>query len=288
MWCKEKLYKIKNLNNCMKFYSSFVSSFVSSVSIFFVSLFCMGVVSAQTFQVSAYYSPLPNQNAYVSGSYAVDLKMNGNGTHGADGTPVYVGMISAPSKYAYGTKIFIPGLGVGTVHDRGGAIYSAKGYDRLDIWMGYGDEGRKRALQWGRQMVEGSIVASDTKEGFVFGGVVVKDKNMQEVSPEQPVANEYFSTNLWLHINNDVYIKEEIKKIQAFLGSKQTGYYGHRTEKFVFDFQVAHGIVSSMNDFGAGTWGPKTRSAANAEIEKQKKQEGREVSEVSTFEAVRK
>jgi len=275
----------------MKFYSSFVSSVVSSVSVFFVSLFCVGVVSAQTFQVSAYYSPLPNQHAYVSGSYAVDLRMNGNGTHGADGIPVYVGMISAPSKYAYGTKIFIPGLGVGTVHDRGGAIYTTKGYDRLDIWMGYGDEGRKRALQWGRQIVEGKIVASNTKDGFVFGGTVVEP--VAEPVVGEIVANEYFSTNLWLHIHNDAYIKEEIKKIQAFLGSKQTGYYGHRTEKFVFDFQVAHGIVSSMNDFGAGTWGPKTRSAANAEIEKQEKAQQEEqkvgdVSEISTFEAVRK
>ena len=123
------------------------------LSIFASLLFFTILTYAQQFEVSAYYSPLPNQEKYVCGSYEEDLKMNGDGEYGADGTPVYVGMISAPTKYSFGTKIFIPGLGVGTVHDRGGAIYSSKGYDRLDIWMGYGDEGRKRALRWGRRRV---------------------------------------------------------------------------------------------------------------------------------------
>ena len=167
----------------MKFYSSFVSS----VSVLFVSLFFANIASAQTFQISAYYSPLAGQNSYVSGSYAADLRMNGNGTHGADGTAVYVGMISAPSKYDFGTKIFIPGLGIGTVHDRGGAIYSTKGYDRLDIWMGYGDDGRKRALQWGRQMVDGEIVSSDLKEGFIFNGEVIN----YSIESAELVTNEF-------------------------------------------------------------------------------------------------
>jgi len=233
-----------------------LSGFFSAVTFL---LFFGSSALAQTFQVSAYYSPLPNQEAYVSGSYANDLRMNGNGTHGADGTPVYVGMISAPSRYAFGTKIFIPGLGVGTVHDRGGAIYATKNYHRLDIWMGYGDDGRKRALQWGRQMVEGEIVASNTKEGFVFDGEV---KSPAAVS-ESVVNDEEFNMNLWLHISNDGHTKNEIKKIQNFLGSRPTGYYGNRTAKFVLDFQLKHNIVRSPSSIGAGTWGPKTRKVAN-------------------------
>ncbi len=260
--------------------------------VLFFSTICVGSVSAQTFQVSAYYSPLPNQYAYVSGSYAQDLRMNGNGTHGADGTAVYVGMISAPSKYSFGTKIYIPGLGVGTVHDRGGVIYSTKGYDRLDIWMGYGDEGRIRALKWGRQMVEGEIVDVNTQEGFVFDGVVVTDENKN-------ISVDYFRTNLWLSIQNTGEIKKEIKKIQEFLGSRQTGYYGGRTQKFVLDFQLQYGIVHSSSDVGAGTWGPKTRKVANR-IFQERKEERKEGGilgeieksntgvEVSTSENVRK
>lgn len=92
------------------------------------------------FIVTAYYSPLPDQSFYLRGSYEADLKLNGNGTHGASGKPVYPGMLAGPKTYAFGTKVYLEGLGVGTVDDRGGAIVSSgsRGYDadRLDIWMG--------------------------------------------------------------------------------------------------------------------------------------------------------
>ena len=79
----------------------------------------------QTFIISAYYSPLPDQRVYFRGSYDADRRLNGNGTNGADGTQVYPGMLAAPKSYAFGTKLEIPGLGVGTIHDRGGAIVDA-------------------------------------------------------------------------------------------------------------------------------------------------------------------
>src|SRR5690606_35949985 len=59
----------------------------------------------QTFVTTAYYSPLPNQSYYVTGSYHWDKVLNGNGTHGASGTPVFEGMIAAPSSYAFGTQV---------------------------------------------------------------------------------------------------------------------------------------------------------------------------------------
>ncbi len=58
----------------------------------------------QNFIITAYYSPLQGQEHYVTGSYAGDIYLNGNGTNGADGTEVYPGMIAAPKKYAFGTK----------------------------------------------------------------------------------------------------------------------------------------------------------------------------------------
>lgn len=96
------------------------------------------------FIVTAYYSPLPDQSFYLKGSYEADLRLNGNGTHGASGKAVYIGMLAGPKTYAFGTKVYLEGLGVGTVDDRGGAIVSSgsRGYDadRLDIWMGQGEE----------------------------------------------------------------------------------------------------------------------------------------------------
>ncbi len=39
----------------------------------------------KTFIVTAYYSPLPDQSFYLKGSYEADIRLNGNGTHGASG-----------------------------------------------------------------------------------------------------------------------------------------------------------------------------------------------------------
>ncbi len=112
------------------------------------------------FVVTAYYSPLPNQCCYVKGSYEADRILNGNGTHGASGRPVYPGMIAAPASYAFGTRVELPELGmVGTVADRGGAIVEKEGYDRLDIWMGEGEEGLARALAFGVRRVKGRVHA---------------------------------------------------------------------------------------------------------------------------------
>lgn len=78
----------------------------------------------KTFIATAYYTPLPGQNSYYRGSYEADKELNGEGIQASDGTPVFVGMIAAPKNYAFGTKIAIDGLGVVSVHDRGGSIGS--------------------------------------------------------------------------------------------------------------------------------------------------------------------
>jgi peptidoglycan hydrolase-like protein with peptidoglycan-binding domain/3D (Asp-Asp-Asp) domain-containing protein len=76
--------------------------------------------------------------------------MNGEGIKGADGTPVYPGMLAAPASFAFGTRIELPGLGVGAVHDRGGAIIELDhNVVRIDVWMGEGEEGLARALAFG-------------------------------------------------------------------------------------------------------------------------------------------
>lgn len=111
------------------------------------------------FVLTAYYSPLPGQCCYVKGGLVADKVLNGNGTHGADGTPVYVGMVAAPPSYAFGTKVQVPGLGVLEVHDRGGAIQLLDGGNihRIDVWVGYGEEGLARALSFGVKRVRGTV-----------------------------------------------------------------------------------------------------------------------------------
>lgn len=103
------------------------------------------VVKTYTCVVSAYYSPLKGQKRYTTGSYAGDIALNGRGTNGASGRPVFPGMIAAPKHIPFGTKIDIEGMGVHEVADRGGAI---KG-NRIDVWYGRGDEALDKALKWG-------------------------------------------------------------------------------------------------------------------------------------------
>ncbi len=111
--------------------------------------------------VTAYYSPLPRQCAYVMGDLASDIYLNGRGTNGADGTPVYPGMAAAPPTYPFGTRLVLPGIGSFTVHDRGSAIQEGTGASlqvhRLDLWVGTGEEGLSRALEFGVQRMRAVV-----------------------------------------------------------------------------------------------------------------------------------
>jgi len=58
------------------------------------------------------------------------------------------GTIAADTRYyPFGTRMYIPGYGWGTVEDRGGAI---KGRNRIDIFY----NSHREALQWGRRNVQ--------------------------------------------------------------------------------------------------------------------------------------
>ncbi len=118
----------------------------------------------QDFVITAYYSPLPGQCCYVKGGEVADKILNGNGTNGADGTEVKPGMLAAPSSYKFGTRIVLPGIGIGTVHDRGGAIIENGATHRLDVWAGHGEEGLARALAFGVQRVRGTVYPKGSQQ----------------------------------------------------------------------------------------------------------------------------
>lgn len=224
----------------------------------------------QVFTISAYYSPLEGQGHYVTGTYEGDIRLNGNGTNGADGTPVYPGMVAAPSVYEFGTKMYIPGIGIVAIHDRGGAIVSgdaeAGTYDRLDIWMGYGDIGLERALNWGMRDIEVTIYGIDDtlSEEIYLEGYSDTEKFIKTVV----AAPDLFSTDLWYGDNSD-----DIKRLQEYLAildylnSKITGYYDDATMEAVFNFQVDSGILDDWEDLGAGHFGINTRFAMDKAME---------------------
>lgn len=211
----------------------------------------------QNFVISAYYSPLPNQRVYFRGSFEADKRLNGNGTNGADGTQVYPGMIAAPKSYPFGMKIEIPGMGVGAIHDRGGAIVEAgkraiATYDRLDVWMGRGEEGLARALQWGVRTVTAKVYPAShlIAESFTL-----------------PAMNPVFVADLQSgDSGDDVQRLQEELKTYGYYRRPVDGFFNSETAKALLGYQLARRIVSSANDAGAGILGPQSRESLNAEI----------------------
>ena len=191
-------------------------------------------VPQQTFIATAYYSPLPNQTKYYLGNYAADLRLNGGGTHSADGIPVYAGMIAAPSGYAFGTKIALDGLGVVSVHDRGGAIVKAEdgshAYDRIDIWMGEGDAGLERTIAWGRREILGSIVSQDTPVSLELETIIERAPRSIDIATKKLALLGYTTENTPI-------------------------------EKAIERFQLDYKVIASTQDPGTGNYGPKTQAA---------------------------
>ncbi|MFH1012351.1 MAG: peptidoglycan-binding protein [Candidatus Peregrinibacteria bacterium] len=234
------------------------------------------------FLVTAYYSPQPGQRFYITGTYQGDIRLNGRGTNGADGTEVYVGMLAAPSTYPFGTRIRLPGLGVGEVHDRGGAIIARADYDRIDIWMGAGEEGLARALNWGAQFVDGEVYfAPDQVEpGLSFHTVstALSESLVARLENRTKLSNSYV-----LEQTAEEATPEQLKDLQTamtlfgFYNGPIDGQLTEQTEKSILLFQLSEGIIKDEKEAGAGHFGPTTRGVlkerlARYDVEAEKEQ----------------
>jgi len=252
----------------------------------------------KTFTISAYYSPLPCQSRYVTGSYESDIYLNGSGVNGADGTAVYAGMIAAPGSYTFGTKMYIPGIGITAVHDRGGAILASNGedgvYDRLDIWMGYGDTGLQRALNWGKRTLDvtvyginDALMENVSLDGYTDTEEVPNDCVVEEYVPvgetietpesieipetietpetiEETIYEDSLDVNLSLGDEGQeiLALQTELNKLNFYKGELH-GIYDDVTEHAVFKFQQSQYLVGDEDSLGAGIFGSKTRDRLN-------------------------
>lgn len=252
-------------------------------------------VYTKTFTISAYYSPLPCQEKYTTGTYKGDIRLNGNGTNGADGTPVYPGMVAAPKSYDFGTKMYIPGVGTVAIHDRGGAIVEHSGengvYDRLDIWMGYGDIGLQRALNWGKRNVDvtvygvnAAIAEEITLANYSSSEAYPQECTYEEREPEIYDATEHIpeptvpkiedelgielsdTLSTYLQIGSQgaavSSLQSELTQLNYYKGGI-TGNFDELTQHAVYKFQQSQGIIADSTELGAGVFGPKTRDRLN-------------------------
>jgi hypothetical protein len=207
----------------------------------------------QDFIVTAYYSPLPNQSFYLKWNYEAEKILNGEWTHGASGKPVFVGMIAAPKTYNFGTRIDFDGLWVGIVEDRWGAIVNAwergHSYDRIDIWMGSGESGLRRAMVWGKRRVSGTFTTDTTIPLLNFRDI---DTGKIDLSNYNTVTN----------ISTSGYLSSEVLAQFSDLGYAVEG---SDSRSMLISFQKDHDIIKNVSSDGAWVYGPRTKSTLQSE-----------------------
>lgn len=215
------------------------------------------------FIVSSYYSPLPGQSYYFTGSYESDVRLNGEGVHMADGSVVFPGAAAAPKTYPFGTKMFVPGFGIVAIHDRGGAIKNS----RLDIWVGSGEEGLRRALGWGMRTLEVTVYGIDPSIQESVNFTDVPMANLVSILPR----TKYFKSDLGDGDNGPAVaeLQRFLKRLGYFSGDV-TGFFGDDTKQAVQKFQLEKKVVADVSDTGAGNFGPKTRVALEYLLEGEK------------------
>ena len=206
----------------------------------------------RTFIVTAYYSPSPDQDLYVTGSYNGDIRLNGGGVHGADGSDVYPGMIAAPGIYPFGTRISCPPYIDGVIHDRGGAIVKAgtrnNEHDRLDFWAGQGQGALETALYWGKRTLTCTVYppGSDPVKQYVSLPKGNIDGWVKSIAKKMGNNVAYRSPSET--------IPEKYRRILSDLG------YDPDDKASRIAFQLRNNIIASAEDSSAGNVGQQTRS----------------------------
>ena len=209
----------------------------------------------QDFLVTGYYSPLSGQCCYVKGGEHADKILNGQGTNGADGTPVYPGMIAAPPSYPFGTRIVLEGIGTFTVNDRGGAIQELGNVHRLDIWAGHGEEGLARALAIGLTSVKGTVFFPGARrtpeQEFAFDDMPAPIERLEEylVRGRDLMALKAKLGDKGLSVS----MLQDMLRDTGYFAKGSTGYFGEETQKALAAFIQDHQIGTSDSELSSRT-----------------------------------
>ncbi|HLG25942.1 MAG TPA: peptidoglycan-binding protein, partial [Candidatus Gracilibacteria bacterium] len=162
------------------------------------------------------------------------------------------------------------GIGTVAVHDRGGAIVSTgvrgNAYDRLDVWMGYGDNGLQRALHWGKRTVAVTVHGIDPgiQENIMLENYSEDEKNSYGGSTvytapvENPVQLLFNGDLAYGSRGEDVARLQEILKNLNYYEGEITSVFDSATHTAVTKFQVSENIVPHESAFGAGYVGQRT------------------------------
>lgn len=244
--------------------------------------------SENYFVVTAYYSPLPNQKYYFKGSYEADMRLNGRWIAWASWKPVFPWMFAAPKSYSFWTKIFLEWIWVWEVADRWWAIVSTDPtesrwyqYDRIDIWMGHGEEWLARALAFWKKTVKGYVIADSESElsinlntlpsptSILAKYEVKQNVNIVTTTPTpQTVAVKIPNLVGKLQVNPKTAQEADVKKLQTIFTEmwmykgKIDGKYESIEATFVA-YQAYRWIISSKNSTEAWYFWDKTITQLN-------------------------
>lgn len=241
-----------------------------------------GEIVLKKFIVTAYYSPLPNQNFYLRWNYTDEVILNWEGKRWASGKAVYPGMLAAPKTYKFWTKVYLDWVGIWTVDDRWWAIVGSWSrwydWDRIDIWMWYWDEWLKRALTWGKRTIYWRVISTSNEEilpsialeNFIIWKIDIKSlKNAQLVwknsTQNTQTVNKYVVP---LQISEKSNI-EVIKTFQTILNklwyySWDTNWiYSSKIDEAILNFQIENKVIANSKDKWAWYYWPKTKETLN-------------------------
>lgn len=232
--------------------------------------------------VSAYYSPEEGQDFYLHGNYEDEIRMNGEWKTTASGAKVRIWAIAAPKTIPFNTRVGInQSITIrgktydfnyqGTVLDRGGAINTASRLPRLDIYMGSGQKGLCRAINFGVQTVYASLDATDKADTTSLDFLPSDCSNPGTTTvapPKKSTSFDPFTSSLSSSTTSENIktVQRLLQRVNALIGDVD-GAYDQEFRDSVFKFQKAQWIVSSWNDEGAGVYGPKTRSRLRAVLQ---------------------
>lgn len=246
---------------CYKIMKKYISLLlIISILLPFLSVNTYSEDNNWYFIVTAYYSPLPNQETYLTWDYNSEKKLNGEWIRGASGKDVFSWMLAAPKNYAFGTKIYLEWLWVWEVSDRWWAIVNAGKrwyeYDRIDVWVWSGDEWLKRALYWGKRQVKGYIIDDNSNISLDYNKI---SSPTWATTWLKKISNVF---NVWLWKWSDAWMVKKLQKLfnEVWLYDWEIDWnYNNKVIDIVYNFQVDNGIVEKQTDYGAGYWGKNTR-----------------------------
>lgn len=214
------------------------------------------VTIGRYFYVTAYYSPLPGQRRYTTWSFEWDIRLNWNWKHTASWKPVFSWLLAAPTNYTFWTKIELEWLWVWEVSDRWGAIVNSwerwHDYDRIDVWMWYGDEWLSRAMKWWKRKVLWKIVPGTREITMEFATSPVAKYSNLIVDAEKPLKKDVIE------------LQNLLTEVKIYTWAVDWNY--DNVKEVLIKYQVENNIISSKNDPEAWYFWAKTLAVLREEF----------------------